>query len=209
MDEAPDYGASQEAVQKATGKSWQQWFDILDKEVGRDMPHRDIVKWLASEYDDILSSWWAQTVTVGYEYFIDRRIIGQTADTGWQLGIQRTIEVGLPQLWDYLLSPQGLEKWLGKVEDFKLKKGEKFKLMDGGVGEVRSVKEHERIRLTFTPSDRDAPVTMQLYLANPSSNRDKTSLLFHFEKLASQQERQEFKQKYEKIFEAIKKSVAT
>ena len=209
MSDTNEYGASEEAVQKATGKSWQQWFDILDKEVGRDMPHKDIVKWLASEYDDILSSWWAQTVTVGYEYFIGRRIVGQTAETGWQLGIQRTIDVELPHLWDYLLSSQGLEQWLGKLDSLKLKKGDGFKTNDGAAGEIRSVKEHERIRLTFTPENRKYPIIMQLYLANQSNNKDKTSLLFHFEKLASQQERQEFKQKYEKILKAIKKSVTT
>ena len=57
---------SDAAVRKATGKSWDEWFAVLDSEGADALPHKQIARLL---YDKgyIASSWWCQTVTVAYE----------------------------------------------------------------------------------------------------------------------------------------------
>lgn len=56
---------SDEAVEKATGKTWKQWFVILDKIGARELGHLQTARHLRTELR--LSPWWAQTVTIRYE----------------------------------------------------------------------------------------------------------------------------------------------
>jgi hypothetical protein len=56
---------SDEAVQATTGKTWQEWFKILDAAGAKKMSHKAIVAFLNQKYD--VSTWWKQMVTVTYE----------------------------------------------------------------------------------------------------------------------------------------------
>lgn len=67
---------SNEAVLKATGKNWQQWFAILDKAGAKKLKHIDIARFLQANYlgknnknVNVVTSggWWSQMVTVEYE----------------------------------------------------------------------------------------------------------------------------------------------
>lgn len=57
---------SNEAVKKATGRTWSEWFRILDNAGAKKLPHPEIAEWLEAKKK--VSSWWSQMVTVEYEY---------------------------------------------------------------------------------------------------------------------------------------------
>lgn len=54
-----------EVVKRKTGKSWEQWFMILDKMKAKQLGHTATAKQLREKYK--LSSWWSQVVTARYE----------------------------------------------------------------------------------------------------------------------------------------------
>lgn len=56
---------SDAAVAAKTGKSWAQWFAVLDAAGANKMSHKEIVAYLRDNHD--IGSWWQQMVTVGYE----------------------------------------------------------------------------------------------------------------------------------------------
>ena len=56
---------SDEAVQAATGKTWVEWFLILDDAGSVHRTHAETAKWLADVED--VPSWWSQMITVEYE----------------------------------------------------------------------------------------------------------------------------------------------
>jgi hypothetical protein len=62
-EHVPD--TSEEALVRATGRPWQQWFAVLDEWGGTERSHRDIARYLSQELG--VPGWWAQTVTVEYE----------------------------------------------------------------------------------------------------------------------------------------------
>lgn len=72
-------GKSDEAIRRATGKSWDEWFNILDSADASKMIHKDIVTWIRGNGYEI-SWWWTQSIVVGYEQKIGRRVVGQIAD---------------------------------------------------------------------------------------------------------------------------------
>lgn len=57
---------SEEAVKAKTGKVWGEWFTILDTWNAKEKGHTQSVKHLREHYR--LSPWWAQAVTIRYEW---------------------------------------------------------------------------------------------------------------------------------------------
>ncbi|MDQ5977623.1 MAG: hypothetical protein QG602_595, partial [Verrucomicrobiota bacterium] len=58
-------GISSAAVKKATGRTWAEWFAVLDKAGAAKLPHKEIA--LRLQRTHRLADWWGQMVTVGYE----------------------------------------------------------------------------------------------------------------------------------------------
>jgi uncharacterized protein YndB with AHSA1/START domain len=87
---------SDEAVRKATGKDWKQWFALLDKQGAEKLAHRDIARLLQAKYVD--SGWWSQMITVCYERARGLREIHQTAD-GFVANVSKTFNASLDQLY--------------------------------------------------------------------------------------------------------------
>ena len=57
---------SDEAVKAKTGKSWNQWFKILDRLNVKTNGHRHAAMSLHRTYK--LNPWWSQAVTIRYEW---------------------------------------------------------------------------------------------------------------------------------------------
>src|SRR3712207_3275274 len=64
---APDYvpRMSDDAVRRATGRGWDEWFAVLDAWDAAEHEHKAIATWLGSEHG--VPGWWAQGITVEYE----------------------------------------------------------------------------------------------------------------------------------------------
>src|SRR5687768_12767906 len=52
-------GVSDAAVQRATGKSWDEWFTLLDAWHGTTHNHTEIARYVAETYE--IEGWWAQS----------------------------------------------------------------------------------------------------------------------------------------------------
>jgi len=57
---------SDDAVRAKTDKVWQDWFSILDKFGLKEKGHTQAAKYLRDKHR--LSDWWAQAVTIRYEW---------------------------------------------------------------------------------------------------------------------------------------------
>ncbi len=204
---ATTYGnVSDEAVRKATGKGWDEWIVLLDNAGAESMSHKEIAsmltedRWLGKD-----AGWWAQSITVGYEYAKGRRVRGETADAGFQVGVQKTLAMGRSALWHFLMSVEGLRLWLGEVDEaIPMDAGVDYHTNDGTRGQIRTLRENERIRLTWQPSDWSAPSTLQIYFEDKG---DKTALRFHHEKLKDAEQREEMKQHWRSVLTSIAKSI--
>ncbi len=78
---------SSEAIQKATGKSWDEWLKFFDQIGARELPHKDIAQ---KVYDTGTPGWWSQMVTVAYEQHIGRRVPGQDCDGEFTVSASKT-----------------------------------------------------------------------------------------------------------------------
>lgn len=194
---------SSEAVKNATGKTWDEWIKILDKEGAKNMPHKDIAR-LLKDKKYIKSGWWCQMVTVGYEYVKGRRVLGETKDAGFEIGVTKTIKISPKAAWDFLVSSKGRDIWLGKVSRFTLKPGARYETKEGTTGEIRTIKKGERIRLTFQQKAMKSPSTLQVTIT-PRKTTKGTCISFHQEKLSDQKSREKMRTHWQAVLEKLAK----
>ena len=93
-------------IERATGRSWDEWLRFLDGIGAPDLDHKAIALKVYAELDGTIDQvgWWTQSVTVAYEQHIGRRIPGQRSDGTFQLSVSRST----PHRMDELM-----EKWRG------------------------------------------------------------------------------------------------
>ena len=100
---------STEAVENATGKSWQQWFEILDAAGAKDMTHKEIVAILNKDHG--VGPWWQQMITVGYEQARGLRVKHQTAK-GFSVSRSKTIGAPTSDVFTAWKDGRKRGKWL-------------------------------------------------------------------------------------------------
>lgn len=120
----------------------------------------------------------------------DRRPVGQTRDTGWQIGVRRTLPITHTEAWKLITSPAGLSVWLGNGADLHLSQGESYELADGATGEVRVLAPDSHLRITWLPKGVGwpGPSTIQVRVL---PNGEKTVIAFHQEHLPGPEAREE------------------
>ena len=126
--------------------------------------------------------------------------VGLTQDAGWEIGVSRTVDVPLQQVWEYLTSADGIGRWLGGGLDLPADKGTRYRTPDGTSGEIRSYHPGGRLRLTWQPADWDHSSTVQVTV---SDRTGRTSVRFHQEKLADADERARQRQHWTAVMDAV------
>lgn len=106
-------GMSDEAVAAKTGRTWEEWVTLLDGEEAAARPHREIARIVREGFQ--LSSWWSQTVTVGYERIKGLREIGQRRDGAFEANKSKTLAVPIGKLYRAFSVKKERERWLPEV----------------------------------------------------------------------------------------------
>jgi uncharacterized protein YndB with AHSA1/START domain len=125
-------------------------------------------------------------------------MIGQTKDVGFNIGASKTLPFPPEVVWAAIMSPEGVALWLG--EGATLVKGERYETIEGTVGEVRSLRPFDRVRLTWHPRDWDHESTVQVAI---SPSGAKTVLRFHQERLDGPEERARQRDHWREVMDSI------
>lgn len=130
------------------------------------------------------------------------KVVGQTKDVGFQIGVRKTIAVAPQKAWDFLTSAEGFKLWLGELSSWQLEKGARYKTAEGTVGEFRVVNPGPggHLRLTWQPSDWDNPSTVQVRVI---PNKEKTTISFHQEHLDGPETREAMRQRWQQVLDEL------
>ncbi|WP_164014109.1 DUF1801 domain-containing protein [Pyxidicoccus trucidator] len=190
------------AVKEATGRDWKGWMRALDTAKAGELNHKQLVAHLAREVE---STWWQQSIAVAYEQARGKRVVGETAATGFQVGVVRTLPMGAEELWE-LIATQA-ERWLGAGATLILKPGEDYEVpkrrgSPGVRGEVRVVKSGQRLRMTWQPDGWKKPATLQLTLMPKARG---VAVNVHMEKLPDAKAREAMREHWSGVLEGLAK----
>ena len=172
-----------EAVRKATGKTWEEWFRILDKAGAQEMAHKDIATLLDGKFPKI-GGWWCQMVTVGYE---QTRGLRQKHEkpTGFEISVSKTVPAPLSRLYRAWSDSKTRARWLP---------GEKVT--------IRTATANKSARVTW--SDGKTSLSLNFYAAGAGRSK----IVAQHGKLASAAVAQKMKVYWADRLEALKALLA-
>jgi hypothetical protein len=196
-----------EAVAKATGKTKTEWFKIIHAAGKADLPHKEIARFLREKCG--ASDWWAQEITVIFEKETGRRVLGQTADAGFQLGVSKTVYTAPGAVWVYLMSREGFELISGPLDDGVWKKCRDNPAASGqsktGIEfTVTTFKDGSHLRMRWKKPEWQSHSILQVRLTDKSTHeKNKTAVTIHHEKLPDPEAREELKAYWKEQMERI------
>lgn len=100
---------SDEAVKRATGKVWADWFRILDRVGAKRLTHTQIAAHLHEK--EQVPGWWCQMVAVRYEQERGLREELQTCRGDYAASGSRTLDATVAQVFRALSDPAERERW--------------------------------------------------------------------------------------------------
>jgi hypothetical protein len=114
MDQTDKFaGISSDAVQATTGKTWGEWFAVLDAAGAQALPHPQIARYLQEQHG--VPDWWCQMVTVGYEQARGLRQVHQKAD-GFTANGSKTFSAPVAILYEAWADETRRALWLSGAE---------------------------------------------------------------------------------------------
>ncbi len=133
-----------------------------------------------------------------------QRVTGQTADTGFQIGAQKTFPILPKQAWELITKSKGRNIWLGKISRMSFKKGYNYETENGTSGEIRSINTEKLIRLTWKPHNWQKSSTVQIRIIPSGKN---TSIRIHQEKLPNAEMRKQMKKHWQEVLQHFQEIV--
>lgn len=114
---------------------------------------------------------------------------GTASDTGWDVGISRTVPYPVVQVWEVIAGRPDI--WLGQGATLPEQVGEPWSCADGTAGELRGRTDQDRISLTWRAPGRQHDTVLQVSVAveERAENTGRTVIHFHQERLAEDAER--------------------
>jgi uncharacterized protein YndB with AHSA1/START domain len=127
--------------------------------------------------------------------------VGHTRDAGWQIGVSKTLDRPVEEVWTFITSPTGVAIWLGDGVTVLSERGAGYETTAGVRGETRSFRDLDRIRLTWQPPDWAHDTTLQL--AVRSAGEGRATLRVHQERLADAAEREQQRRHWQGVVNAL------
>lgn len=99
------------------------------------------------------------------------REVRHTRDAGWEIGVSKTIDRPVDEVWAFITSPTGVAIWLGEGVTVLSEQGAGYETTTGVRGETRSFRKLDRVRLTWQPRDWTHDRTLQLAVWSAGAGR--------------------------------------
>jgi hypothetical protein len=102
-------GVSTDAVARRTGKSWDDWFEVLDSAGAATLDQRGVIAILAQKHG--IGPWWQQMIAVGYES-VRGKSDRPPANDGFRINSSCTLDAPLPRVFRLWNDAGERARWL-------------------------------------------------------------------------------------------------
>ena len=141
--------------------------------------------------------WYRQKIALGYREAIGQRQPGELA-SGYEIGVTRTFPIPTQKAWELMTSDQGLNAWLGELEDGSIGTSKSFKTKEGVTGTITVLEPGSHFRMAWKPEDWHHSSTLQVRVTgSKSKNAGKSVISFHHEKLPNVADREAMREHWE------------
>jgi hypothetical protein len=107
----PGVRVGDEVLKERSGKTWAEWFPILDKAGAKKMNHTEITTVLHGKFG--VPGWWCQMIAVGYEHSRGLRELHESC-AGFSASVSRTLGIGVKPLFAACADDKKRGAWLSE-----------------------------------------------------------------------------------------------
>jgi activator of HSP90 ATPase len=190
---------SDKALKKFTGKIWEEWIKILTKAGAKNWSHQEIVAYLKTKQKQ--TSWWRQVVANGFQVATGKRIAGQSLKGTYTCTLTKSVKLDHKKIWNWCVSPEGIEVWLKPMSPITITKGESFEIEGGVYGEIRTLKKFQRVRMSWREIDWEKGTTVQLHMHKRA--KDKSMLSISHDGLRTARKKAEMRDYWRKVIDEM------
>jgi hypothetical protein len=104
-------GMADATIKARTGRSWVEWVRALDADEAATLPHGEIARLVHGKHG--VGSWWAQSVTVGYERIKGLRERGQRRGGAFEANKSKTFNQPVRLVFRAWSDTATRRKWIG------------------------------------------------------------------------------------------------
>ncbi len=194
-----------EKVAAATGKSWDQWFRILDRWKALEKGHRETAKHLREAFD--LSPWWSQMVTVEHERARGARDAMQRSSGAYATDVSRTIDCGIRKAFDAWRDPRRLSAWFTTKAEQDFRVGGSYSNADGDRGRFLAIVPLRRIRFTWENSRHHSGSEVEVRFVRKEDGR--TVVYLTHDRLRTKKDAEDLKTAWSWAMDSLKSYLET
>lgn len=146
---------SAENITAKTGKTWDEWFAVLDAFDGLRKGRREMNNYLYNELK--VDAWWTTTLVNTYE---EARGLREKDGRlkGYTICATKTIAVDAETCFTAFATAEALQAWFSDRVDLDFTVGGRFSTDDGNAGEFKKIRPGKDIRITWEQSPGGATV---------------------------------------------------
>ena len=134
------------SIKSSTGKTWDEWFVILDKRGGPAQGRKAIGEYLFKECK--LDQWWCATINIQYE--AARGVLEKDGrPKGYTICATKMIAAPVDKVYSAWASEEDLNQWFSKKNNAEVAEGGKYSNSDSDQGIFKRVRKNKDLRFTW------------------------------------------------------------
>lgn len=170
-------------VKSATGKSWDEWFSILDKRGGIAQGRRSIGEFLYKECK--LDPWWCATINVEYE--AARGVVEKDGRAkGYMICVTKTITAPVDKAYAAWVTSEGLNQWFSTENQAEVADGGRYSNADGDTGVFKRVRKNKDLRFTWENPAHTSPTLVDVVFQD--KGKGKTGVMITHDRIQKREE---------------------
>jgi uncharacterized protein YndB with AHSA1/START domain len=143
---ASDHPLTDEACKAATGKTFQEWFEVIDGLGGPAIGRKPVNDHLYGELK--VDMWWIATINNLYE--AHKSVVEKDGRAkGFNICVTKTIAAPVEKLYNAWSDPTLLSKWFGEGTKADVTDGGSYSNKDGDTGTFKRVRTNKDLRFTW------------------------------------------------------------
>ncbi|MEK7316800.1 MAG: SRPBCC domain-containing protein [Candidatus Eisenbacteria bacterium] len=195
---------SDEAVETRTGKSWAQWFRILDRWGAAKKGHKATAAWLHETRE--LPTWWAQMVTVRHERERGLRDRHEKP-SGYEISVTRLLGSAPARAFDAISRPADLSHWFTRGARANLEVGGSYSNRDGDRGRFLTVARPRRLRMTWENVNHAPGTVVDFTIAAIAGGRSRVAVTHS--RLATRRDAEKMKEAWSWALDSLRSYLDT
>jgi uncharacterized protein YndB with AHSA1/START domain len=189
-------------VKSATGKSWEQWFSLLDGRGGIGQGRRAIGDFLYKECK--LDPWWCATINVEYE--AARGAVEKDGrPKGYMICVTKTITASVEQAYEAWSTTEGLNQWFSTKNKAEVSDGRSYSNADGDAGVFKRVRKNRDLRFTWENPAHTSPTLVDVVFQD--KGKGKTGVMITHDRIQKREEADGLRAGWAQALDRLKSSL--